>query len=1069
MKKMSILVLVLGAFALSAQKAPQDNLRQMEIQDRHRFDLLGRQYNKYDIKRFLFSATPEEISRQNVPFDASRIAGGQGYSSAWQSIGPEGGNVADMVFNPLNKNEIFAVTYGYPGPIFKTVNSGLTWTKISSIDNFSLGIAIDPINSNTIYVPAYPEIYKSLDGGKSWHSNAFCSGFYYSGEIAINPINHDIIYLAAEYDESGFRAMAVLKSVNSGEKWTGMKLAPSSQNVYASTYSVAIDPSNPDILYAGGYYNDGSNYMGKVYKTTDAGQNWTDITGSILGCAESIVIDPSNPSKVYVGTSSGIYRSSDGGQTWQKDSGYASAYALAIDPSDHNILYAGCLSCCYKSIDGGASWTQYSGGLYGTCNKLLASSASPTRVYCASSFGIYISDDSGITWKASHSGIRACLIPTLAIAPSSPNIIYAEVTSGGLFKSENFGSSWQRLLDFTWNITKIAVNPNDAKNLFIIIGAGGSSGIYKSVDGGLTWTKKFGGYYDDLIINKNNINHVFIAGQERVDSTYVMTLHKSTDGGENWNTYKITTTNGYGHSVAIDPNNDDVIYVGGDYNDGQTTRGVLFKTIDGGSSWTQIWTQTSKDITYWVYAMAVDPDFPNKVFIGTCYGIYKSEDSGSSWRQTSSFDVSCIKISPNLTNEIFAAGREGVYFSNDGGNSWNAFNEGLTCIDVVSLDMDVPGSILYAGTEGGSVFKNSLLGLYSMVINAGLGGITDPSPGIYRYDPGKEITIRATPNTDYRFNQWSGDVPQGHEKDNPITITIDSDKSITANFIRQYTLTTASGTGGTIDPAPGSYKYDTGTQVSLKATPDNDYRFSLWSGDVFQGHEKDNPLTITMDSNKSITANFIRQYTLTLASGSGGTTDPTPGSYKYDTGTQVTLIAKANSGYKFSGWSGDVSGSTNPIIITMDSNKSITANFTAEEKKEEKKGCFIATAAYGSPLHPSVTILREFRDEYLMPSKIGRAFVRLYYKYSPAAADFIAKHKALRISVQVMLLPLIALSYSMLHLGPVITGIILGLIFVFPFFILKRLYSTKVKSLDEIKTKYLKIKFSNRLHYMTEP
>jgi uncharacterized repeat protein (TIGR02543 family) len=973
MKKMSILVLVLGAFVLSAQIAPQDNLQQMEIQDRHQFEPLGQQCSKYDIKRFLLSTTPDEISHQNVAFDASRIAGGQGYSSAWQSIGPEGGNVLGMAFNPLNKNEIFAAAYGYPGPIFKTVDSGLTWTKISSINQIIFGIAIDPLNSNTIYVPAFSGIYKSLDGGKNWQFYWFCSGFEYSGwegKIAINPTNRNILYLAGQCRESGYSGMAMLKSVDGGENWTGIKLTPASQNAYGYACSVAIDPSSTDTLYAGGFYYDGSKNLGKLYKTTDGGQNWTDITGSIMGYIESIVIDPTNPLKVYVGTGYGIYRSSDGGQTWQVNSGYASAYALAIDPSDHNILYAGGNECCYKSIDGGVSWTQYSGGLYGgECNTLLASSASPTRIFYASKAGIYRSDDSGITWKASHSGIKACIIQALAIAPSSPNIIYIEVPWNGFFKSENFGSSWQRLLDFIWYITKIAVNPNDAKNLFIIASAVDGNGIYKSVDGGLTWTKKFTGNCDDLIISKNNINHVFTAGYEMSDSTtYVMSLHKSIDGGQNWNTYKITTTNGYGYSVAIDSTNDDVIYVGGNSYTGSMERGVLFKSLDGGGNWTQIGTEITSPIN----AIAVDPDSSNRVYAGTYGGVYKSKDSGSSWTRTSSFDVSCIKISSALTSEIFAAGTQGVCFSNDAGNSWNTLNEGLTCMYVESLDMDVPGNILYAGTYSGSVFKNSLLGLYSIVINAGLGGITDPSPGIYRYDPGKEITI--------------------------------------------------------------------------KPIPDANYRFSQWSGDVSQGHEKDNPLTITMDSDKSITANFIRQYTLTLTSGSGGTTDPIPGSYKYDTGTQVILTATVTSGYKFSGWSGDASGTTNPITITMDSNKSITANFTAEEKKEEKKGCFIATAAYGSPLHPSVMILREFRDRCLMPSKIGRAFVRLYYKHSPSAADFIAKNKVLKVVVRIMLFPLVALSYSILHFSTAISRVMLGLIFALLLFQISKFYRTRAKA-----------------------
>ena len=102
----------------------------------------------------------------------------------------------------------------------------------------------------------------------------------------------------------------------------------------------------------------------------------------------------------------------------------------------------------------------------------------------------------------------------------------------------------------------------------------------------------------------------------------------------------------------------------------------------------------------------------------------------------------------------------------------------------------------------------------------------------------------------------------------------------------------------------------------------------------------------------------IPKYTLTINAGTGGTTDPAPGSYTHDAGTQVTVTAQPNSGYKFNGWSGAVSGTTNPVTITMDGDKSITASFAAtsagtDNKTEEKKGCFIATAVYGSPLTSS--------------------------------------------------------------------------------------------------------------------
>ena len=276
---------------------------------------------------------------------------------------------------------------------------------------------------------------------------------------------------------------------------------------------------------------------------------------------------------------------------------------------------------------------------------------------------------------------------------------------------------------------------------------------------------------------------------------------------------------------------------------------------------------------------------------------------------------------------------------------------------------------------------------------------------------------------------------------------MDSNKSIGAHFVRQYSLNLYAGTGGTTDPPPGDYTHDFGTAVVITAIPNSGYGFSRWTGDVYSSQEDDNPLTLTMYTDKSVTANFIPQHTLTIAAGSGGTTDPLPGSYDYAPGTQVTVTAIPNNGYQFSGWSGDASGTTNPVTVTMDDDKMLAANFaaidsggggTGDDSGDSRGGgggCFIATAAYGSPAHPYIGVLRAFRDRYLMTNELGRSFVELYYKYSPVFAEMIARHKVLKVAAQVNLMPLVILSLSMVHLGPVGTAALLLIIFTAPVFL----------------------------------
>ncbi len=440
-----------------------------------------------------------------------------------------------------------------------------------------------------------------------------------------------------------------------------------------------------------------------------------------------------------------------------------------------------------------------------------------------------------------------------------------------------------------------------------------------------------------------------------------MGLHKSTDGGDSWTTSRLTSTSGCAYAVAIDPVDDNIIYVGGEYNTAQGYQGILFKSLDGGSNWSDI----SGSISDIIYAVAVDPVLRNQIYTGTTNGMYKSEDSGFSWTQVSSFDVSSIKINPEATNEIFAGGRDGVYFSENGGNTWESLNNAFILDRVNCFDMDEVNSILYAAAFG-SIYRNRLLEQYILALGAGSGGTTDPTPKGYILDLDSGETLTAIPDTDWGFNSWSGDVPSGQEYNNPLTITMDSDKYISANFIQlRCTLIIVSRFGGTTDPSPGSHKYDTDTVVTINANPDSNYNFNKWSGDVPAGQQLSNPLTLAMNSNKSLTAHF-------------------------------------NSSFDSPGQS----------------------------------SCFIATAAYDSPVHPYVNILRDFRDKFLMPRRLGRVFVRLYYTYSPFLAKIMAKCKPLKIAVRTGLFPLIALSYVMLRVGLAGTAALLALISALPVFLI---------------------------------
>ena len=197
-------------------------------------------------------------------------------------------------------------------------------------------------------------------------------------------------------------------------------------------------------------------------------------------------------------------------------------------------------------------------------------------------------------------------------------------------------------------------------------------------------------------------------------------------------------------------------------------------------------------------------------------------------------------------------------------------------------------------------------------------GTVNPASGTF--NAGTMQTLTATPATGYTFTGWSGDATG---TTNPLSVTMTANKNITATFtINKYTLATTVVGSGTLSPASGSFNYN--TVQTLTATPATGYTFTGWSGDATGST---NPLSVTMTANKNITATFtINKYNIATTVVGSGTVSPASGSFNYN--TMQTLTATAATGYTFTGWSGDATGTTNPLSVTMTANKNITATFT---------------------------------------------------------------------------------------------------------------------------------------------
>ena len=280
------------------------------------------------------------------------------------------------------------------------------------------------------------------------------------------------------------------------------------------------------------------------------------------------------------------------------------------------------------------------------------------------------------------------------------------------------------------------------------------------------------------------------------------------------------------------------------------------------------------------------------------------------------------RYQPDATATIKVKAATGAKFTGWGGDATGAET-------TLSVTLDVDKTVTAAFEDDPShPFTAVVLAASPASYGAVTGGGT--------YAPGSEVILTAVPVAGAKFKGWNGDASGTI---NPLTITLDADKTVTAEF-EPDTSTLSHALSLASSPAShgkvtGGGTYAPGTEVTVTATPVTGVIFTGWSGSA-TGTE--NPLTVTMDAAKSITANFAQDpastaYALTIATDPAGL-GTVVGGGSYKAGTTATLVATPASGSTFIGWKGDATGTENPLSVTMDAAKSITAEFEKELEDE---------------------------------------------------------------------------------------------------------------------------------------
>jgi photosystem II stability/assembly factor-like uncharacterized protein len=669
-------------------------------------------------------------------------------------------------------------------PAKKSPLSTGNWTLIgpSNIGGRITSLVVHPTNPNIIYAGAATGgIWKSTDMGGTW-ANVF-NGAFSIGSLAFDPTDPSIVYVGTgEANPSGvdtYPGNGVWRSTDDGATWTNIGLVDAGQ-----IGKIILNPMDRNEIFVAvlGLYHEQGPDRG-LYKSSDCGNSWnkvlyiSDTTG-----ATDVIMDPVDTNRVIAamwtryrtphesivsGTESGIFISTDGGNSWNKNTNgipvdsNVGRIALTFAPSNPAIVYASMANNIYwrgmfRSNDTGATWQQTNTGTYGETqvwynNVVAVDPQNPAMVWVGMT-GFYQSTDSGKTFPYVNGNFHVDH-HALEYAPSDSSIIIMG-NDGGVFVSTDAGSSWTK--SYNLPVTQYYAGTVDYQDCLYVLGGTqdngssfthtsdnepwpflyGGDGFYCLVDptdslnvyaeteyGGLVRSTDGGNtFYDGTsgIGANDRVNWEAPIAEDFLHPVVLYTgtqyVYQSINGMQSWTAISGDLTYGDGGKVGtistidVSKLNSNVLYVG-------TDDGRVWCSQNRGATWQEI---DSTLPQRWVTRVTADPDSVNVVYV-TLSGfniydsvshVYRSTNYGENWTNigTTLPDVpfNDIKVDPQNPTHLFAATDLNVMYSTDLGAHWDVLGTGLPTITVQNLALHSAGRKLIAFTHGRSVFSYDL-------------------------------------------------------------------------------------------------------------------------------------------------------------------------------------------------------------------------------------------------------------------------------------------------------------------------------------------------------------------------